>query len=293
MIRRNNNNSKKPGNGLVFMISVFCCIGLIILVSAFNTARVPFSFVADYVFVPVQNGINAVSTAIIDFSDNFKSKQELLAENEALQEEVDELTTQNSTLVLDTYRLSELEELYELDSLYTDYEKTGAYVISKDSGNWFSTFTINKGSDDGIKVDMNVVSGSGLVGIVTSVGKHYATVRSIIDDTNAVSAMILDTSDNFIVSGSLTMMSSDKVLPFTSLQDTDDEVEAGDAVVTSYISQKYLPGLLVGYISEIGTDSNEITKSGTITPVVDFEHLQEVLVILETKQQAGDDEDET
>ena len=277
----------------MLLIAVFCCVGLIILVSAFNYTRAPFSFVANYVFVPVQNGINTVSNTIIDFSENFQSKQELMEENARLQAKVDELTTQNSTLVLDTYRLAELEELYDLDALYSDYEKIGAYVIAKDSGNWFSTFTINKGSADGVEVDMNVVAGAGLVGIVTSVGENYATVRSIIDDRNAVSSMIMDTSDNFIVSGSLTMMSSDYELPFHQLQDTDDEVSPGDAVVTSYISKKYLPGLLIGYISEIGTDSNEITKSGTITPVVDFEHIQEVLVILELKQQTGEGGDET
>ena len=56
-------------------------------------------------------------------------------------------------------------------------------------------------------------------------------------------------------------------------------------VVTSNISDQYLPGILIGYISSINTDSNNLTKSGYLTPVVDFEHLDEVLVIMELKQQ--------
>ena len=59
-------------------------------------------------------------------------------------------------------------------------------------------------------------------------------------------------------------------------------------VVTSYISDKYQQGILIGYISSLSTDSNNLTKSGTITPAVDFEHIEEVLVILDKKQSAGE-----
>ena len=67
-----------------------------------------------------------------------------------------------------------LQELYKLDQNYADYEKTAAHVIGSDSNNWFSTFTIDKGSNDGIEVDMNVMAGSGLVGIVVDVGPTWA-----------------------------------------------------------------------------------------------------------------------
>ena len=70
--------------------------------------------------------------------------------------------------------------------------------------------------------------------------------------------------------------------------DSADKVKVGDKVVTSNVSDKYLPNILIGYISEINKDSNNITKSGKITPAVDFEHIEEVLVILETKQQVVD-----
>ena len=62
-------------------------------------------------------------------------------------------------------------------------------------------------------------------------------------------------------------------------------------MVTSNISEKYLPGILIGYISELNNDANNLTKSGQITPVVDFEHLQEVLVILERKEYVASPED--
>ena len=78
-------------------------------------------------------------------------------------------------------------------------------------------------------------------------------------------------------------MNENQEIEFSDLKDSDNQVQAGDQVVTSYISDKYLQGILIGYIKDIRTDSNNLTKSGTITPVVDFEHIQEVLVILDKK----------
>ena len=98
---------------------------------------------------------------------------------------------------------------------------------------------------------------------------------------------MLASSDTFMVNGSLELM-DEGVIGFSQLIDSQDKVEVGDKVVTSNISDKYLPNILVGYISEINQDSNNITKSGRITPAVDFEHLEEVLVILKTKQQIED-----
>ena len=157
--------------------------------------------------------------------------------------------------------------------------------IGKSSGNWFHTFTIDKGSNDGIEVDMNVIAGSGLVGIVTDVGPNYAKVTSIINDTSKVSGMVTTTSDNLVVSGSLQSMNENMVIEFNNLNDRDGKVAVNDPVVTSAVSSVYQQGILIGYISSIETDSNNLTRSGTITPAVDFEHLEEVLVILNKKQQ--------
>ena len=75
-------------------------------------------------------------------------------------------------------------------------------------------------------------------------------------------------------------------------QDSENVVKAGDSVVTSHISDKYMPGLLIGYVTSISEDDNHLTKSGKITPVVDFKHLQDVLVIT-TKKETSDGGSET
>ena len=138
---------------------------------------------------------------------------------------------------------------------------------------------------------MNVLSGTGLVGIVTEVGPNWATVSSIIDDKN-VSAMILTTFDKCIVSGDLQTV-QDGLLKFEQLVNNENEVAVGEQVVTSNISSKYLQGLLVGYISEVNVDSNNLTRSGYIIPATDFKELQEVLVITTTKQDLIDGKGES
>lgn len=146
---------------------------------------------------------------------------------------------------------------------------------------------INRGSNDGIRVDNNVISGKGLVGIVTEVGSNWATVRSIIDDSSYVSVMTVGTDDNCVVTGDLELIDEGK-LRFSQLYDKDDKVTVGERIVTSNISDKYVEGLFVGYVSELELDTNNLTKTGTIVTPVDFKHLKDVFVITVNKQDAVD-----
>ena len=262
-------------------LSVLCI--LLMLLSVFSDkTKGPFKVLANITVIPMQQGINQVGGWLNDVTENFETLKQVRDENEKLQARVDELVTENNYLQEEKYELERLQELYKLAQSYADYEKTAAHVIGKDAGNWFSSFTIDKGSIDGIKVDMNVMAGSGLVGIVTDVGPTWATVRSIIDDSSNVSGMVLSTSDRCMVNGDLTLMNDGKIR-FEQMENNENEVAVGDQIVTSYISDKYLQGILIGYISEVNVDSNNLTRSGYITPVVDFKNLQEVLVITTTK----------
>lgn len=243
----------------------------------------PLKAIANYTIVPMQNGINTFGVWMMDITHNFETLQQLRDENEQLQNDLNDLTIKYNLLQQDKYELERLQELYQLDQQYKDYKKVGARITSSDSGNWFYNFIIDKGENDGIAVDMNVIAGTGLVGIVTEVGPNWARVRSIIDDASNVSALILSTSDSCVVNGDLTMMQEGKI-KFEMLLNNENEVKEGEQVVTSHISSKYLPGLLIGYISEVQVDANDLTRSGTIVPAVDFERLQEVLVITSTKK---------
>lgn len=264
---------------IVCVVSIFC--GLI-----FNINGGPLKTIAGYIFVPMQQGINNTGAWIFNTANDFRTLSEVLEENEKLKQENAELETLITNTKIEQYELENLRELFNLSEKYPTYEKVAASVIAKDSGNWFSSFTINRGSEDGIEPGMNVIAGSGLVGIVTDVGPNYAKVRSIIDDANNVSAMVPSTGDNFNVSGNLKTMNESMVITFSELRDDENQVKVGDPVITSYVSDQYHQGILIGYIASVENGPNNLTKIGTITPVADFEHLEDVLVIKKIKDVA-------
>lgn len=278
---RKKNQSSFSSKYWLLILSIIC---ILLMGLSLITDKVggPLRAVANYTIVPMQNGINTVGIWMSDLTKNLDTLKELQAENDALQAEVNELTMKINLLQQDKEELERLRELYQLDQYYSDYKTVGARVTANDSGNWFSSFVIDKGKNDGIKVDMNVMAEGGLVGIITEVGPNWARVRSIIDDASNVSALVLSTSDTCIVNGDLTLMQEGKIR-FEQLPNNDTEIKSGEPVVTSHISNKYLQGILIGYINEIHEDANNLTRSGYIIPAVDFQHLQEVLVITSTK----------
>lgn len=265
----------------LIVLSVGCL--LLMGVERFADGGGPLRFIGNYTVVPMQKGISYVGRYLSDLSDNFDTLQDVRDEKDALQTKVDELTIENTRLRQEQYELERLRELYQLDENYSDYEKIGAHVIANNGSNWFSDFTIDKGSNDGIKVDCNVLAGSGLVGTVTEVGPDYARVRSIIDDASNVSGMVLSTSDTCMVRGDLSLISDGRIR-FEKLANNDNDIQVGEQIVTSHVSDRFVQGLFIGYISDIEVDPNNLTRSGYITPAVDFSKLQEVLVITTTKK---------
>ena len=270
---------------LLFILSI---ISALIIISSFvmDYSSNPLQVVSGYVLTPLQSGINEIGSWLSGKMDYFENNVDLVEKNEELQAQVDELTVENTQLLQDHAELNSLRDLYALDHQYESYEKVGARVISKENaGNWFSEFIIDKGTDDGLAVDMNVLSGAGLAGIITEVAPNWSRVRAIIDDYSNVSAEISETSDTCIIAGSLDLIDEGKI-NLVKLEDPDSKAKAGDTVVTSHISDKFLPGILIGYISDIDTDSNNLTRSGHISPVVDFKSIKQVLVIKNLKQTA-------
>lgn len=233
------------------------------------------------VIMPMQRSINSIGNSIYSVFDMFKSKKELLNENEQLKEELARVKQENVTLIQDNTELTSLRKLYKLDEGYSQYPKVAARVISHDDNNWYNMFTIDKGSDDGIKRNMNVIAGNGLVGIVNEVGKHYSKVRSIIDDNSYVSGMFPRTSDTCDVKGNLENLNNGYIE--VERISIDAEIEDGYEVVTSYESDRYLEGILIGYVSNIKSDPNNMTMTARLSPVVDFNRLDTVLVITQVK----------
>lgn len=267
----------------IFAVLAALCVVMMFLSYSTGLGGQTLGQVAGYVFVPFEQGLNSLGGWAREKKDALEDLTAVQAHNAQLQAQVDELTMENSQLIQNQYRLEQLEELYELDQTYGDYNKIAANIIATDGGNWFNTFVIDKGKQDGIDQGMNVIAGSGLVGIVTKAGDNWAQVRSIIDDLANISAKTLSTSDLCFVKGDLQLM-NEGFIRIEQLKDPEDMIAIGEKIVTSHVSDRYHEGILIGYVNELSMDSNNLTKSGTLTPAVDFEHLHTVLVITDLKQ---------
>lgn len=265
----------------LFILLIVLCFVLMFVSFRYSNQMAPIKTAVGNVISPMQKGINAVGKGISDQFEKLDSLSRLMEENTQLKEEINVLSYENKILLQDKYELERFRELYELDQKYADYPKVAAKVISADPNNWYNTFFIDKGTDDGIAVDMNVISGNGLVGIIEEAGKNYSKVRSIIDDSSYVRAMFLKTSDACMVKGDLELLDTGVIR--VELIDKNAEIYDGYEVVTSHISEKYLQGILIGYINNIQTDASNLTKTAELTPAVNFERLEEVLIITELK----------
>jgi rod shape-determining protein MreC len=181
-----------------------------------NVFNRPLNRIVGYVIVPFQQGIGKAGTWLSNRSEELQQIRSLLQENEDLRAQVALLTEENTLLQQDKYELNKLRDLIDLDEQYETYNKIGARIIARDSGNWYSSFVIDKGANEGLADDMNVIAGGGLVGRIASVGPNWARVTAIISDNSNVSAMTLATEDNLIVSGDLKLM-ADGVITSVSL----------------------------------------------------------------------------
>ena len=282
VIKKKGERFTLPSKYLLFILTLLCTAMMLVTfgTDAFDK---PLNTVVGYIIVPFQRGIEKAGSWLSDRSDECGQVKDLLEENARLKEELAALTEENTLLQQDKYELNELRALFAMDEQYGEYNKVGARIIGRDTGNWYSTFIIDKGENEGLSVDMNVIAEGGLVGRITSVGPTWAKVTSVISDNSSVSGMTLSTGDNLMVLGDLKLMATG-CITFSQLLDGKNAVKEGDKVVTSDISDKYLPNILIGYISSINKDPNNLTKSGLLVPAVDFEHLGEVLVITDLKQ---------
>lgn len=248
----------------------------------------PIRSVFSFFVVPIQNKINDIGLFFVEKVTNRYTLQQAEQRIIDLENQVASLSEANNMLKQQSYENDRLRKLYQLSDEYGQYKKVAARIIAKESQDWFQQFKIDKGSRDGIKVDMNVLSKNGLCGIVTYVGYNYSTVRAIIDDESVVSSMTQHSLESCMVEGDVTLYHENR-LRLTGMK-LSSTIANGDKIVTANISTKYLPNLVIGYADNITLDDNQLTKSGYVIPVTDFGNLTEVLIITTLKSEFLRDE---
>lgn len=205
----------------------------------------------------------------------YRDNQALRAENDQLRQNTIDVTE----IVAENARLRTM----------LDYKKTApqfdfvtASVIARDAGTWTSTIVINRGADSGITKDMAVVTHQGLVGSVVQAYSTTAKVQLILDPRSAVGALVQrpDSRVVAIVEGNAAKVAELRMVNLAR----DADIIKGDKIITSGFGGIYPKGLLVGEAVDVVNEEGGLLKYAVLKPAVDFDRLEEVLVIVKSRE---------
>ena len=224
-----------------------------------------------------QRAVSAVRQAASDYLYRVKLRSNI-------EYEYNQLKAQNDELILQTILYEEVvEENRQLRALLGEYEERAemnpvlARVIASETGNYFSTFTINKGRRDGVDTQMAVITSDGLVGYIYEVFQTTAKVITVIDDQASLAALIESSRDQGAVKG--TLGSTGQPLCRMYYLSADAVPRPGDRVTTSGVGVSFPKGLLIGYVRESTRAIEDNKHYIVVEPAADFEHIENVLVL--------------
>ncbi len=259
------------------LIAVLFALLLLAVHTAYNG-----SFVLSNLFgaitTPMQKVSASVAYSAADALDRTTvSYDELLAENEALRAQVNEMNQMLSDYYQYKQENEQLKNYLELKSENSDFQFVYASVIARDSSDLSYSFRVDKGSLDDVAVNDPVITEAGLVGWVSSVGAAYCNVTTILSlDTN-ISALDKVSRDSGVVTSEITL--ADEGLVRLSYLENDHAVSAGDMVVTSGIGGVFPKNLLVGTVEEVKPSATDVSLYATVEPYVDLKNVKDVLII--------------
>lgn len=226
---------------------------------------------------PVQRFVSQIGQTFSDYLYRIKLRSNI-------EYEYNQLKAQNDELVLRSILYEELEqENTQLRALLGEYEERAsmnpllARVIASETGNYFSTFTINKGKKDGVDTQMAVITSEGLVGYVYEVFDTTSKVITIIDDHASLAALIESSRDQGSIKG--TLGSTGEPLCRMYYLSADSVPRPGDRVITSGVGVSFPKGLLIGYVRESTRAIEDNKHYIVVEPAADFEHIEQVLVL--------------
>jgi len=233
---------------------------------------------AGSLFAPVLNAVRSATTWVRDRVQGWQDRNQLYADYDEAQLEIIALN----------YRIQQLEEqeaenirlraLLEAKQRYAELSPIHARVVAKESGRWFDVFSINRGTIDGITVGMAVINEDGLIGRVYEAGLNYSKILTIIDTRSAVACLIQRTRDNGVMKGQISAISADASCNMYYIPTVNDIIP-GDEVITSGLDGLYPKGLVVGTVREVSRQSDVSDQYVVVSPAVDFERLEDVLVL--------------
>lgn len=262
---------------IMILILSILLIALIVVTSG-NGNLTPIEGLLGEVVTPVQKVVYGAASSVTDFFTRIGRRRDLEKDYELLKE-------QNAKLQKELLRMEEIEkENRRLSSLlqFTREKEelmvTGARVTGKNPGSWFEVFTIDKGKNQGVRINMAVVNDSGLIGRIIETGENWSKVLAIVDAQSSVSAIIERTRDNGLVKGSGTLNFQDGLCKMIYLP-IESDVVPGDRVITSGFGGIFPKGIYIGEVKQVIKERRDLYKTAIIKPAADFQRLEEVLIV--------------
>jgi len=221
---------------------------------------------------PLQRIITLLINPFIKSIKAINKLSNLLEENRLLTDKVMLLSKEET-------KLKELErenrELRQLlgSSYYEQFEVKSATIIGKVDTDWKLSLFINKGSNQGIKINMPVVNQSGLTGKVIATSNNFSEVRLLTDVNSSVAAMVQSSRKTGIIQGTRgSTLEMDLVTK-------EADIKIGDIIITSGLGGIFPKGILIGRVYDVKNLDYELYKTIKVLPVYNYENLEEVLII--------------
>ena len=282
-VRRDNNSNRKIWAMLFVVVSLFC----VIFFAARGRFQAPVSSqTVLLVLSPFQQVISWVGGQLDYVTSNIWDLATVHEQNKMLRNEVEQLRVQNLQASEAIAENERLRALIGYRQMATQFDMVAARVIGRESATWSRMIVINRGKKDGVDVDMAVVTEKGLVGHVIEAGWNSSKVQLIMDPRSSVGTLVQRAESRVagIVQGD---MDNPTMPQMVNIPKNADVVE-GDVIVTSGFGGRYPKGLVVGLISSLQNDEGGLLKIGLIEPAVDFQKLEDVMVITASREAPPD-----
>ena len=278
-----NRNRKKRGSAIrrvLFSLLVLAAVAVAVsfLVLRSSNGISVFENVVGTVFRPIESAFSSAAGGVKNFFSNWRNYDKLQREYETLEMTNEELSLKLSGVEETEQENARLKVLLDAQDAYEALDPIYAKVIARDPGQWFDTFTINRGTTHGVTEGMSVVTGAGLVGYVYEAGLTYAKVLTIIDTRSAVAVLVQRTRDNGVMRGEVTE-ASDSAECYTYYLPNVNNIMPGDVIVTSGTDSLYPKGLTIGEVIAVSQETSSDGSYVIVSPYVDFRHVEEVLVL--------------
>lgn len=267
---------KNKKTKLISIIS-FILVIIIVLCGILTDWSAPQSNIVSSVLSPIEGFFANISDSFNSFVDGFGDKEELEKEIDRLKSEINE---KNKKLI-DYEEIVRQNEFYkdflDIKDNNKDYKFTPARVISKGNNDTYATFTIDKGTVDGIKAYYPVITSEGLIGYVSDVYANQSTVMTVLNPKINVSAIDNKSRDTGNICGDAQL----SVDGYTKMEyiSSNNTISSGNYIVTSGKGGIFPGGIIIGTVTEIKTASSKISCEATIQPIVDFTDVSDVMII--------------